>query len=231
MPGTPSPTRSCRRVCCLDGDSDFLLVPGSHLASVPTPRGVLGQGAEGITGPQGDAGGVVCPPLAPGDVLVHAASLVWGRRGGDGAGRLVVAEFTARNDAQNIYEYGEEPAEAPEWVRDLTQTQQAALGWHESGPTGGDSGAAVLSDGKRSWVSPAVPPSSDQSSPLFGNSDRPATLRDPARHLGPNGSSSLPSEEESEYELERWRWDVSGMLIVRCAQALTTPSRRFRRRS
>ena len=27
----------------------------------------------------------------------------------------------------------------------------AALGWHESGPNGGDSGAAVLSDGTRSW--------------------------------------------------------------------------------
>ena len=46
-----------RVVLCLDGRSDFLLVPGSHLASVPTPAGLLGQGAAAITGPAGDAGG------------------------------------------------------------------------------------------------------------------------------------------------------------------------------
>ena len=75
-----------RVIWCLDDRSDFLLVPGSHLAGIPTPAGVLGQGAPGITGPGGDAGGVLCPPLNAGDVLVHAASMVWGRRGGNGAG-------------------------------------------------------------------------------------------------------------------------------------------------
>ena len=86
---------------------------------------------------------------------------VWGRRGansaaGPGPGRLLAAEFTAINDSQNVHAFGAD-TEMPEWAYELTPTEKAALGWHESGPNGGDSGAALLSDGKRSWVSPAVP--------------------------------------------------------------------------
>ena len=205
-----------RVVWCLDDGSDFVLVPGSHLASIPTPTGVLGQGAAAIKGPAGDAGGIVCPPLNPGDVLIHAASMVWGRSGaaaGGPAGCLLAAEFTAINDSQNVHAYGADVA-TPEWVHDLSPTERAALGWHDSGPNGGDSGAALLSDGTNTWVSPAVPvpPAPDGSLPLYGSADQPATLRDPLRHLGQQGSDSLTglADGQGEYELDRWRWDVSG---------------------
>jgi hypothetical protein len=58
---TSNGSRICTGVCavwCLDGSSDFLLIPGSHCAGVPTPVGVLGQGSAMIRGPAGDAGGV-----------------------------------------------------------------------------------------------------------------------------------------------------------------------------
>lgn len=219
---TSNGSRVCTGVCavwCLDESSDFLLVPGSHCASVPTPASVLGQGSVMIHGPAGDAGGVKLPPLKPGDVLLHAANMVWGRRGGASAGRLLTAEFTAVNDAQNLHEFGAEVPPPPDWLQDLTPTQQTALGWHPSGANGGDSGAALLSDGLSSWVSPAI--DAPLESVLYGTADQPANLREPERHPAPGVTqqeicqlSSLSPETAAD-ELERWRWDVSGMLILR----------------
>jgi hypothetical protein len=127
-----------RAVWCMSGSSDFVLVPGSHTASVPTPACVLGRGSPLLSGPVGDAGGVCLPPLKAGDVLLHAANMVWGRRGGAGSGsRLLGAEFTAINDAQNLLSYGHEPR-PPSWLQDLSSTQLAAIGWHPSGGNGGE---------------------------------------------------------------------------------------------
>lgn len=204
-----------RAVWCLDWDSDFLLIPGSHTAAIPTPAAVLGPGSPLINGPDGDAGGVKRPPLQPGDVLLHAANMVWGRRGG-GAGRLLAAEFTTVNDAQNLAEFGaEQPDDLPDWLNELPPTQQAALGWHPSGGNGGDTGAALLSDGSRSWVSPALSPASTESPALYGSSDLPATLREPERHIGSGLELNSPRTGMEDYDLERWRWDVSGHLILR----------------
>ena len=213
-----------RAVWCLDDGSDFLLVPGSHAASAPTPRSVLGQGSPLIHGPAGDAGGAQLPPLRAGDVLLHATNMVWGRRGGASAGRLLGAEFTATNDAQNLLEFGDEPP-APEWLSDLSPPQQTALGWHPSGGNGGDTGTALLSDGVSTWVSPAIEPEHHQTSKaiLYGSSGQPAIQREPARHPGSSSAGIVDQASSSEPEpvgagcdeVERWRFDVSGMLIVR----------------
>ena len=205
-------------VWCLDDLSDFVLIPGSHCASLPTPAGVLGQGSAMLRGPAGDAGGVKLPPLKAGEVLVHAANMVWGRLGGAaaGAGRLLTAEFTAVNDAQNLHEFGAEVPPVPEWLLDLSPTQRAALGWHPSGANGGDSGAALLSDGVSTWVSPAIEPPPE--STLYGSSEKPANLREPERHPAPIAQPEHPpplSPTAAADALERWRWDVSGMLILR----------------
>ena len=214
---TSNGSRICTGVCavwCLDDHSDFLLIPGSHCASLPTPAGVLGQGSAMIRGPAGDAGGVKLPPLKAGEVLLHAANMVWGRRGGTGAGRLLTAEFTAVHDAQNLHEFGAEVPPPPDWLQDLSPTQQTALGWHPSGANGGDSGAALLSDGVSTWVSPAIAPPPD--SVLYGGADQPAIFREPERHPAAKGfpPPSLSADAAAD-ELERWRWDVSGMLILR----------------
>jgi hypothetical protein len=52
--------------------------------------------------------------------------------------------------------------------------------------------------------------------PLYGNAGMPATQRDPLRHLGQRGEPPL-LDGEGEYERDSWRWDVSGMMIVRGA--------------
>ena len=81
--------RACALIC---------MVPGRPLGLPACARQPHGRHTEprrrarpgrapgpGITRPEGDAGGVLCPPLNARDVLVHAASMVWGRRGGNGS--------------------------------------------------------------------------------------------------------------------------------------------------
>ena len=95
-------------------------------------------------------------------------------------------------------------AAPPAWVAELTPTQKAALGWHPSGASGEMAAdAALMSDGQRSWVSPA--------GQALSREERDAEER--ARH--PSVFSRDPSTECLVDDMELYRWDTAGHIVLR----------------
>ena len=124
------------RVICaladLAPDHSLVVVPASHKRCFDPPADLLG----GVD----DIGMTLELPLKAGDVVVLAATTLFGIRGNQG--RLAKTEYVS----QPVMPSGGYPqVEGPEWVRELTPAQQAIVGPRTTG-----SGGHVISDGIRS---------------------------------------------------------------------------------
>ena len=114
-----------------------VLVPASHNRSTEAPADFL-AGAD-------DLGMTEEPVLEAGDLLICAATTLWGVRGRPG--RVIEMEYISSRVRPTA---GVPQIEAPEWVAELTPEQQAVVGRRTTGR-----GGTVISDGERTWVATA----------------------------------------------------------------------------
>ena len=195
-----------RAVVALDDPeptAGYVLVAGSHTAEVAAPSEFLARGADALE-PSDEL--LLRPPLRAGDVLLHASTLVHGVRADPACQQppsYVTMAWRTDDSSQNISQ-SEEPEAPPAWVAELTPTQQAALGWHPSGASGEMAAdAALMSDGHRSWVSPA--------GQALRREERDAEER--ARH--PGVFFRDPSTQSLIDDMELYRWDTAGHIVLR----------------
>lgn len=117
-----------------------LLVPASHNRSSEPPADFL-SGAVDLEMTEETA-------LQAGDLLICAATLLWGVRGRPD--RVIEMEYITSRAMPSA---GYPEIEAPEWTAGLTQEQLAVVGRRTSGR-----GGTVISDGERTWVASVEEP-------------------------------------------------------------------------
>tara|TARA_B100000809_G_scaffold215078_1_gene220158 strand:- start:1896 stop:3533 length:1638 start_codon:yes stop_codon:yes gene_type:complete len=115
-------------------DGGVVLVTASHNRSTEPP-------ADFLTGAD-DLGMTEEPELQAGDVLICAATVLYGVRGR--LGRVMEAQYVSARTRPTA---GYPQVDSPEWATKLTPEQQAVVGTRTTGR-----GGTVLSDGERTWV-------------------------------------------------------------------------------
>ncbi|MED5415171.1 MAG: phytanoyl-CoA dioxygenase family protein [Candidatus Latescibacterota bacterium] len=142
-------TRECRGLRLFvaltptGAEGGVVLVTSSHNRNTEPPADFL-AGAM-------DLGMTEEPQLQAGDVLICAATTLYGVRGRPG--RVIEIQYL-NSRARPTAGYAE--IEAPDWFTELTPAQQAVVGTRMTGR-----GGTVVSDGERAWVTEAEeqPPS------------------------------------------------------------------------
>ena len=118
-------------------DGGVVLVTASHNRSTVPPASFI-AGAD-------DLGMTEEPKLNSGDLIISAATTLYGVRGRPG--RVIEVEFITSRARPTA---GFPEIEAPKWATELTPEQRAIVGNRTTGR-----GATLISDGKKTWVEDA----------------------------------------------------------------------------